>query len=434
MYRTLKSPLSVQVEITEACSNRCRHCYNSFRHEDAPLRTMTRGEIDILVSEFEQGQVLRGVVTGGEPLMVPNLAIYLLGEMRRIGMGVAINTNLTQFSRKIGERLQKIGISAIMTSLVADTPEIHDYVTQRSGSFEKTSQGIQLAVEMGFRVLVNMVLTSWNISRIRQTGDLVGSWGVAKFGATRATAPIPIADQFRPHLISLEELRESLVTLYELKERWGYEVDVYEHYPWCALRDIDKYRYLARRGCTAGIISATIGADGQLRPCGHNTMTYGSVFKQGLEKPWLAMDDWRRQDYSQDCQSCPYFDECTGGCPVEAKTSPNGCDHHCTGPEDVIPPQPKGRRDVPSVSGSFVFAEETILRKEPFGGSVGSGFGGVTLVDEATFGLLESMARLNEFTLETLIDQFQVDPEEGRLFLGRLVTQTLVRRTGKEVD
>jgi len=35
MYRTLKAPISAQIEVTEECDNCCLHCYNFWRVKDA---------------------------------------------------------------------------------------------------------------------------------------------------------------------------------------------------------------------------------------------------------------------------------------------------------------------------------------------------------------------------------------------------------------
>lgn len=426
MYRTLKSPLNVQVELTERCNHVCRHCYNFFRHGNLPLRTISKEQVDILVEELKRLQVVRVVITGGEPLIVPETALYSSRCCLEAGMSVSLNTNMTRFTREIGDDLLKIGVSTIMTSLLADTSEIHDRITQVPGSWQQAASNIQLAISMGFRVLVNMVLTKWNIARVRQTGDLVGGWKVAKFGATRACAPGPIAAGFWKNLVSVEEVRESLRILYELKEKWGYEVDVFEHYPWCVMEDLDKYRYLARRKCTAGVTSASIGADGQLRPCGHSSMKYGNVFQEGLTAPWSRMEDWRRQQYSQVCNSCRFFGSCSGGCPVEAANSLNGKDHHCTSESDIVK-MPK-RIAAANIGDQqrFIFRSPLILRKESFGGIVASAYAGLVYVDEQAFDTISSLARGEcEIGLAD-IKRFGATSDEAQALLGRLQKEKLI--------
>lgn len=428
MFRTLKAPITVQVEVTEKCDNVCRHCYNFFRHKGHKHATLSCEQVNQLVAELEKNRVARAVVTGGEPLTVPTLTIHLINQLQKAGVGILFNSNLTLFDQRIGEELLKGGVTSIMTSLIADQPSIHDYVTQQTGSWNKTTTNIRQAITMGFRVMVNMVLTKWNLHRLEQTGDLVGSWGVAKFGATRACSPGPIAPQFVQNLISIEELRASLKTLYELKERWGYQVDVFEHYPWCALGDVKKYQYLARRKCTAGVTSASVGANGQLRPCGHSSQTYGNVFEEGLQVPWSRMTAWREQQYTANCRDCRHYRSCTGGCAVDASNSEQGIDHHMTNQADVqtVP----DREVIKPVAGDtpFRIVPDIILRDEVFGGTVTTKRSGAVYVDTETLKILKSLNSRGSFTADEVAAEFQVETGPTREVLARLEIQNLIMR------
>jgi radical SAM protein with 4Fe4S-binding SPASM domain len=388
---------------------------------------MSAENVDFLVKEFTNLQVIRVVVTGGEPLIVPDLAINLADQCVRAGMGVTLNSNMSKFTRNIGEELQRIGVDTIMTSLLADTPELQDQITQIPGSWQRSSNGIRLAISMGFRVLVNMVLTKWNISRVQQTGDLVGSWKAAKFGATRACAPGPIAGDFTDNLISIDELRESLRILYGLHEKWGYDVDVFEHYPWCAMQDIEKYRYLARRRCTAGVTSASIGADGQLRPCGHSSMKYGNVFVEGLAPPWERMSDWRKQQYVGSCSSCRLLKVCSGGCPVEASNSPTAKDHHCTGPEDVVALPKMIALPAVEYGQIFEFNHSLILRKEVFGGIIASAHTGLAFLDIDAFDAMKDLSSGKGLVSVEVLESKGATAEEAKALLGRLLKEGLIK-------
>jgi radical SAM protein with 4Fe4S-binding SPASM domain len=410
MYKTLCGPIAVQIEVTEKCNDTCRHCYNFFRHDGYVCKTMSEKEVSTVVAELQKYQVIRGVITGGEPLIVPNIFLKLAEGMASIGMRTTVNTNLILFNKAIGTELLKIGTRTIMTSLVADTPELHDFVTQNPGSWAKTVDGIKLAKSLGFRVVVNMVLTKWNTHRVRETGDFVSSLSVDMFGATRACAPGPIAKDFHKNLISVEELRGSLKTLYELKEKWGYEVDIFEHYPWCAIGDVKKYSHLARRRCMAGITSCTIGTDGEIRPCGHSSMKYGSVFSSGLSEPWLKMLDWRNRQYSGSCRSCHLFNKCTGGCPTEIQNSPDGKDYHCTSEDDVISlPHDKKGDTVLDPDYTYKLSDGVILRKETFGGTIISRDAEKMLfVDEKLFETLTQLKN-RKFSIRQISEEFFTD-------------------------
>ena len=367
-------------------------------------------------------------MTGGEPLSVPELTIQAAKILRANHIGVTLNSTLMDLTPEIAKQLRAIGVRTIMTSLISANPTTHDYVTQNPGSWEKTVKGIKLAIEYGFRVNVNMVLTKWNLAELEETGNFVGELGAAVFGATRACAPTPIATEFSQYLISLDELRQSLDALYRLKEKWGYGVDVFEHYSWCALSDVAKYEYLARRKCTAGITSVTIGADGDLRPCGHNPNHYGNIFTDGLAGAWAKMTDWREGIHIQkSCTKCKYVKQCTGGCPVEAENSPRGRDHHSTGPNDVIslPKLPVLTKEIPV--GRYTFIPEVVLRDEDFGGILGSSKGDIAFVDPVTLEIARDLKKMPYFDLGNVVSM-GVSKEDATIFINQLVSKKILRK------
>jgi radical SAM protein with 4Fe4S-binding SPASM domain len=428
MFRTLKSPLNVQVELTWYCPNTCRHCYNAFRHEDEPVLTLSLDEIRIIAKELIDNNIFRVVLTGGEPMAFPGLLLHTVSILKDAGIGVTINTTLIGFTPEIAVSLKELGVKTILTSLISSNSETHDYVTQNPGSWQKTVDGIRLAVLCGFSVNVNMVLTKWNISEVEDTGNFVGELGASVFGATRACAPTAIATDFNKNLISIQELRDSLNTLYLLKEKWGYRVDVFEHYSWCSMQDIQKYSNLARRKCTAGITSATIGADGDLRACGHNPKHYGNVFVDGLAGAWGKMDDWRQGLHIQkSCLKCKYVGRCTGGCPVEAENSPRGRDHHTTGPGDVIsvPDSFMISADIPE--GVYEFLPEVIFREEGFGGIIGSSKGEIAFVDDVTLEVARDLRKMELFNLKSVMGM-GVSEEDSSVFINLLVSKNLLRK------
>ena len=430
MFRTLSAPINLQVEITEKCTHKCRHCYNYFRHGDNPGHTLNDDSIRFITNEIIENKVSRIVITGGEPLVEPEKVINFANLLSGIPwISISLNSNLVLFNELIGKRLLQAGVKTILTSLVADDPKIHDWVTQRPGSWEKTVGGIELAKSFGYRVLINMVLTKWNIDRVYRTGKLAKDLGADKFGATRACAPTPLINTFENNLISIDQLRRSLDELYQLKEECGYNVDVFEHYPWCALGDLEKYQYLSRRKCLAGVTSASIGADGQLRPCGHSSKKYGSILEDGLKAVWGRMSDWRNQQYVGICKDCKHLKNCTGGCAVEAENSGKWRDHHCVGEEGVTRLPPKRIPTVlVSLDDRLCFQNHTGFRHEEFGGIIFSGDGGMVFLDKQSFPIMCELAKESFFTARSLIESHGFEEGGTLQTLSFLLEKNLIKK------
>lgn len=424
MYRTLKSPISVQVEITQSCNHACRHCYNYFRHGDSNCLTMTSEQIDCITKELSKNEVFHVVLTGGEPLLVPKQSFKLAEELSLRGLSLALNSNMTLFNEDIGKRLREYNIRSILTSMIAADANIHDWVTQRPGSFSSLITAIKLAIKMDLKIVVNMVLTKWNFDQIRKTGDFVGQLGVKKFGITRACAPIPLREYFHDLQVTLDELRMSLEILYELQDKWGYDVDIFEHYPWCTLSDIKKYQYLSRRKCTAGITSATIGTDGQLRPCGHSSKKYGDVFSEGLTSPWLKMKDWRKRQFSGECLNCKYFKSCTGGCPTEAEGSPNGKDPYISSEKDVMN-VPRESCDLIDIDTELMLANDLHFREESFGGIVRLDKDQTVMLDNESFSIIKGIDHGEIFTIRKICLRHGVVIADGQNIFSLMASRRL---------
>ena len=62
------APTCVNLEITEACNVKCKHCYNPWRDEHAGKFSLDIDKIDFLIKEFVDNGVFHVILSGGEPL------------------------------------------------------------------------------------------------------------------------------------------------------------------------------------------------------------------------------------------------------------------------------------------------------------------------------------------------------------------------------
>ena len=70
LFRTLKAPLSVQIEVTENCNHRCTHCYNYWKKGDKCIfENMTFATAKKVADEVINSQVFGVTLTGGEPFL-----------------------------------------------------------------------------------------------------------------------------------------------------------------------------------------------------------------------------------------------------------------------------------------------------------------------------------------------------------------------------
>ncbi|XP_057555578.1 molybdenum cofactor biosynthesis protein 1 isoform X4 [Hippopotamus amphibius kiboko] len=149
----------LRISLTEKCNLRCQYC---MPEEGVPLTPkadlLTTGEILTLARLFVKEGVDKIRLTGGEPLIRPDVVdvvaqLHRLEGLRTIG----ITTNGINLARLLPQ-LQKAGLSAINISLDTLVPAKFEFIVRRKG-FHKVMEGIHKAIELGYHpVKVNCVV------------------------------------------------------------------------------------------------------------------------------------------------------------------------------------------------------------------------------------------------------------------------------------
>ena len=320
-YWNISSPITVHVEVTEACNERCRHCYNFSRSKKFVPKTISWANLDSTIDELVRNRVMHVIITGGEPLLALDRAKYLAERSLDAGMTVSLNSNLLATTYDNMRQLRASGIDHILTTLHSWNEQVHDYVATTPGAFKKIVNGIRLAQESGIRVTVNTILFQFNKNDIFKTGKFVRSLGVDKFLANR-TIPSPTNDEslrteFR---IGEPESRRMFEDLLRLKEELGMQVGTCRTVPQCFFDELDRYDDFLARGCAAGKKHLLLNVNGDSHACVHESKNYGNIHEVGLKRIWENMAVWRSLEYiPEECQSCHLFDICDAGCRLVAQ-------------------------------------------------------------------------------------------------------------------
>lgn len=323
MYRRLKAPTSVQIELTERCPNACLHCYNAWRdrtHTSCAGRDFAQADVAKTVAELRAAGVFHVVLTGGEPFLNKSVLYGFLRGFRDVGIGCGVNSTLMGMTVGDISQLAELGTTGVLTSVLGPNSDVHDSITQHPGSFKHTIRGIRALVEHGRPPAVNMVITSKNMGVVRETAAFVASLGVRGFNATRAGCPSNCRD-FSGLRIDEDAFRNNLRELAEIGAAGNLQVGFLESYPLCGIGDITDLEDLVGRKCLAGVTSMTVAVNGDIRPCSHLDINYGNLFTDGLAAVWERMSEWADGSYvPSSCKACTLLMFCGGGCRMEAKT------------------------------------------------------------------------------------------------------------------
>src|SRR5580658_6887886 len=118
-------PLSVQLDITYRCNERCVHCY--LDHDDHG--EMSTAEIKDLLDQLAEAGVFYLTISGGEILMRKDF-FEILEHARLRTFCVRLKTNGVLIRKKQAERLRALGVESVQISVYSHRPEVHDAITK----------------------------------------------------------------------------------------------------------------------------------------------------------------------------------------------------------------------------------------------------------------------------------------------------------------
>ena len=318
-------------ELTQRCNLNCIHC-RAAAGEEAPEGELSLAEYQRLVDEVCSFSSPIIILTGGEPLLRPDLFEIAAYATAR-GLRVAVSTNGTLVTKETAGRLLAAGVNTCSISIDGSCAAVHDDFRKQPGAFAASLKGMRLLQEAGIKVQVNTSLTRRNMHDLDNVFRLVKelrahAWHIFMLVPTgRGESE---ADQ---ELIGAEDYERILNYIYEKNRDEEMEIK-----PTCApqyyrvLRqraqaegipvDPEHFGLNARtRGCLAGLGFGFVSYAGEVYPCGYYPVSAGNVREESFRNIWekselfLKLRDFK--NYKGACGRCGYLRVC-GGCRARA--------------------------------------------------------------------------------------------------------------------
>src|SRR5579863_8158987 len=151
-------PLSVHLDVTYRCNERCVHCY--LDHDDHG--EMTTAEIKDILNQLSDAGVFFLTLSGGEVLMRRDF-FEIVEHARRLLLNVKMKSNGVMIREPQARRIRELGVEQVQISLYSHRPEIHDAITKLPGSFKRTVDAIRFLKSQGLKVVIANVLMASNL-------------------------------------------------------------------------------------------------------------------------------------------------------------------------------------------------------------------------------------------------------------------------------
>jgi MoaA/NifB/PqqE/SkfB family radical SAM enzyme len=294
-------PISVHMDLTYRCNERCVHCY--LDHDDRG--EMTTAEIKGILEQLADAGVFFLTLSGGEPLMRKDF-FEIVAYARSLLFNVKVKTNGLLIGEKEAQRLLELGVENVQISVYSHRPEVHDAITKVKGSLERTKKAIRFLRAQGLKLTIANVMMTANV------GDQSGVRELAK----ELDCIYSVDPTITPHIdgdMSLLKLRISTHELEKLMrspELVGGEADEY-----CVPFEPAKQDDMESTPCSAGHTACYISPYADVFPCVQFPLPTGNLRKEKFLAIWNdspQMNEVRsiRLEDLSTCSGCGHV----GGC------------------------------------------------------------------------------------------------------------------------
>jgi AdoMet-dependent heme synthase len=298
----LNVPLSVQLDLTYRCNERCVHCY--LDHDDHG--EMTTAEIKHLLNEMAEAGVFILTLSGGEIFLRKDLFDLLEYARRTLLFCVKLKTNAIMIRDREAARIRDLGVESVQISIYSHRPEVHDAITLVPGSLKRSLDAVRFLKSQGLRVIIANVLMTQNMQDYPGVRALAAELGVE---CTLDPTITPMMDGDRS-VLSLGVDQNALRQVFRDPSLVG-DVDEF-----CAVSTNPDEDALENLPCSAGHTSCYVSPYGDVYPCVQFPLPTGNVRKQRF------IDIWRHSDAMNDvrsirlkdlttCTSCTHVSSCT---------------------------------------------------------------------------------------------------------------------------
>jgi len=303
-------------ECTTRCNLHCRHCGSDCK-EAAGERDMPIADFIGALKTIPQKEIPKNftvVLTGGEPLLRPDLA-EAGRQIRACGCHWGMVTNGYFYTAEKQQELLRAGLGALTISLDG-LEQSHDWMRGHTGSFARAINAIKLAA-LQPRLYFDVV-TCVNQRNINELEDIYKLLSEAKVPQWRIFTIIPIGRALNDAELHLTD--SQFVHLMEFikshrSQQGGMKVTFScEGY-------LGKYEQVVRDApyfCHAGINIASVLIDGRICACPNidrDRFSQGNIYTDNLYQVWNErFEPFRNRNWARKgiCKDCKAFKMCLG--------------------------------------------------------------------------------------------------------------------------
>ena len=148
-YMRHSLPCELHMDLTDSCNERCIHCYlpqNRRHYLDNEIACK-------VLKEFREAQGMTVYISGGECMLHRDFA-GILRFAKSQDLNIVVMSNATLCDNETIKLLKEVAPQFVNVSLYAINEQVHDSITQVSGSCRKTKDAIDKMLSAGVHVRI----------------------------------------------------------------------------------------------------------------------------------------------------------------------------------------------------------------------------------------------------------------------------------------
>lgn len=308
----------VVFELTDACNQACKFCYNHFKGEgtcsvEAPNFRLARRTLKRLLREARIGSLS---LSGGEPMLLPRIHDLVL-RARMSGSKVNILTNGTLLTEHDIAIFDDLGITTLQIPLLSDNADIHDSITQLRGSWLRATTAARLVAgqKAGWLTPV-LILSRLNYGSIESTMRMYAEMGCRYIMVNRFNIGGLGKVYHKELALTHEELRDAFRRVDTMAAELQMTIHSGVCTPMCLLNP-KEYPHIMFTNCSTDLSRRplTVNYRGDVRFCNHSPRVLGNIYDESLRSIIeRSSSDGYFDSVPESCAGCKLWQRCRGGC------------------------------------------------------------------------------------------------------------------------
>lgn len=280
------APMSINSR--RACPLECACCYADSGQVMDIQKPLSTEEWKQIIDKCRDAGIPMLTFTGGEPLTRPDIVELV---QHAAWFVTRLNTSAYNLTPELARQLQQASLDGMQITLYSHDPKIHDVLVGKTGAWERTVEGIKIAIAAGLGVSINTPLMEKN-KDYTNTLRFVRDLGVHCVGCSSLIPTGNAVEQIAAgRALSPTELKELLHEAVTFCRESKMEIS-YTSPGWLEPSTILQLGLPSAPVCGACLSNMAITPSGDVVPCQSwlNGLVLGNMLKSSWKEIWNSKD------------------------------------------------------------------------------------------------------------------------------------------------